>query len=235
MNFKNFLDFIPKKRNIVLHVRLKQFKKKNNDYKNLSQSLIFYFKKNFKIILIPSFTYSFCKKKNINLKTCGSEVGKFSEEIRKTQKSYRTFDPIFSFINFDNRLKVKKRLSKNSFDDDSIFKIIYKKKFLIINIGLDEIVSSQFHKIEFDNNVPYRYNKLFKGRINNQKISYNYFVRDKNYSFNRKKILEDLLKEKIVKEKTYEKIKVRYFDVWSLTKYLNRRIKQDNYYLVNKN
>ena len=165
----------------------------------------------------------------------GSEVGKFSEEIRKTQKSYRTFDPIFSFINFDNRLKVKKRLSKNSFDDDSIFKIIYKKKFLIINIGLDEIVSSQFHKIEFDNNVPYRYNKLFKGRINNQKISYNYFVRDKNYSFNRKKILEDLLKEKIVKEKTYEKIKVRYFDVWSLTKYLNRRIKQDNYYLVNKN
>ena len=50
-----------------------------------------------------------------------------------------------------------------------------------------------------------------------------------------KKILEDLLKEKIVKEKTYEKIKVRYFDVWSLTKYLNRRIKQDNYYLVNKN
>ena len=115
------------------------------------------------------------------------------------------------------------------------FSKLYIKKFLIINIGLDEIVSSQFHKIEFDNNVPYRYNKLFKGRINNQKISYNYFVRDKNYSFNRKKILEDLLKEKIVKEKTYEKIKVRYFDVWSLTKYLNRRIKQDNYYLVNKN
>ena len=98
MNFKNFLDFIPKKRNIVLHVRLKQFKKKNNDYKNLSQSLIFYFKKNFKIILIPSFTYSFCKKKNINLKTSGSEVGKFSEEIRKTQKSYRTFDPIFPLL-----------------------------------------------------------------------------------------------------------------------------------------
>ena len=50
---------------------------------------------------------------------------------------------------------------------------IYDKNFLIINIGLKQIVSTQFHKIEFDKKVPYRYNKILEEQSTEKKSHIN--------------------------------------------------------------
>jgi len=234
MDFRKIFSFIPKNENVVLHIRIKELNKKINNYKKTSKILISYFQKNFKTILVPAFTYSFCKNRNINLKSQNSETGRFSEEIRKIYKNKRTLDPIFSFIIVKGKPGLKKKVSHTAFDDKSIFKKIYEKNFLIINIGLKDIVSTQFHKIEFDQKVPYRYNKIFKGKLNKKTITYNYFVRDRRYSLNRKKILHDLLKKKIVKELKLEKIKIRYFKTKPFTDFLNSRVSKNKYYLVKK-
>ena len=79
INLQRDLNFIPKKKNILLHVRIKNTLTKKLNYKRESLKLLNYFKKNQKSILVPCFTYSFCKNKRINLKTKKSEVGRFSE------------------------------------------------------------------------------------------------------------------------------------------------------------
>ena len=234
MNLKKKLNFIPKNDNVILHVKLKELNKETKNYKKLSKLLIAYFKRNFKTILIPVFTYSFCKKRKINLKTHKSETGRFSEEIRKIYKNQRTLDPIFSFIKIGAGLKLRKSINNIAFDNNSVFKKIYDKNFLIINIGLKQIVSTQFHKIEFDKKVPYRYNKIFRGTVNGKEISYKYFVRDRRYSLDRKKILKDLLKNKIVKQFKIGKLDIRYFKTKNFSKFLEKRVSKNNYYLVKK-
>tara|TARA_B100001029_G_C14884699_1_gene351983 strand:- start:10 stop:714 length:705 start_codon:yes stop_codon:yes gene_type:complete len=226
------LNFIPKKRNVLLHIKMRNIAKRSSDYKSKSLEILNYFKKNQKSILIPSFTYSFCKSKNINLENKKSEVGRFSEEIRKIQKKNRTLDPVFSFLNIDNRLKIKKKFSTNAFDNKSVFKLIHDKNFLIININLKEIVSTQFHKVEFDNKVPYRYNKIFKGKINGKKISYTYFVRNRKFSLKRKKILYQLMKKGVVKQRKIGSIYLRYFDSKNFSKFLNKKLSKNKFYLV---
>lgn len=234
MNFKKKLNFIPKHNHVVLHVKLKELNKETKNYKKLSKLLISYFKNNFKTILIPVFTYSFCKTKKINLKTHRSETGRFSEEVRKIYKNQRTLDPIFSFIKIGSGFKLRRSINNTAFDRNSVFKKIYDKNFLIINIGLKQIVSTQFHKIEFDKKVPYRYNKIFKGEVNGKNISYKYFVRDRKYSLDRKKILSDLLKNKIVKQIKIGKLYIRYFKTKDFSKFLKKKISKNKYYLVKK-
>lgn len=51
-------------------------------------------------IYVPTFSYSFTKTNFFDIKTTPSDTGRFSEEIRLIfqKKRYRTFDPVFSFI-----------------------------------------------------------------------------------------------------------------------------------------
>ena len=227
------LNFIPKKRNVLLHIKIKQIAKHKSNYKKKSLEILDYFKKNHKTILVPCFTYSFCNSKKIILDKASSEVGRFSEEIRKIQVKNRTLDPVFSFLNIDNKLKIKNFFFTNAFDDKSVFKLINDKNFIIVNINLKDIVSTQFHKLEFDHKVPYRYSKIFNGDVNGNKISYNYFVRNRKFKINRKKILRQLIEKGIVKQKKIKGIYIRYFECRKFTNFLGNKLKKNKLYLVN--
>ena len=226
------LDFIPKKRNVLLHVKVKGIINHKSNYKKKSLEILNFFKKNQKSILVPCFTYNFCKSKRINLDNAVCEVGRFSEEVRKCQKKNRTLDPIFSFVNIDKKLKVKKYFYTNAFDNESVFKLICDKNFIIVNINLENIVSTQFHKLEFDHKVSYRKNKIFEGYVNGKKISYNYFVRNRKFEINRKKILKQLIQNDIVIQRKINGIFIRYFEAKKFSKFLNNKLKKNKLYLV---
>ena len=55
------------------------------------------YKKNLRI-LVPTFTYSFCKKKIFNIKKTSSEVGDFSNSCLKFKKFTRSINPIFQIL-----------------------------------------------------------------------------------------------------------------------------------------
>jgi len=142
------------------------------------------YKKNLKI-LIPTFTYSFCRKKIFNIRKSLSEIGDFSNSCLKIKKFTRSMNPIFSFstYNFKNDLKL---IDHNTcFGINSIFDYFQKKEGKIIVLGTSFEKSVTFlHHIEELHQVNYRYYKDFSGIVINKKnekkkFKIKYFVRKK--------------------------------------------------------
>lgn len=189
-NFQNLFKKLNIKNNeyLMLHADASfflQFSKINYEktINNFLNQLIKY-KKNLKI-LIPAFTYSFCKNKKFNVKKSLSEVGDFSISCQRIKKLTRSINPIFSFstYNFKNDLKL---INHNiCFGDDSIFDYFRKKRGKIIVLGTSFEKSATFlHHIEELKKVSYRYYKNFSGTIIDEKnkkrnFSIRYYVRKK--------------------------------------------------------
>tara|TARA_B110000037_G_scaffold215785_1_gene273730 strand:+ start:1274 stop:1942 length:669 start_codon:yes stop_codon:yes gene_type:complete len=153
------------------------------------------YKKNLRI-LVPTFTYSFCKKKIFNIKKTSSEVGDFSNSCLKFKKFTRSINPIFSFNTY-NFTKDLKLINHNTcFGINSIFDYFSRKKGRIIVLGASFERSATFiHHIEEIKRVSYRYYKNFSGIIIDKKNSkkpfqIRYFVRKKKLN---KKIKEKKL------------------------------------------
>lgn len=233
------LNFIPNNENIFFHCRLKSFNS-SNDYKKTSLLLINLLKeKNLKSLIIPAYTYSFTNSSKFNRNLSSSEVGRFSEEVRLICKSYqRSLDPIFSFLDVFNNGFVDNEIITSSFDKNSIFNKWNEINGIIVNFGLDEIFSTQFHFIEREMNVEYREFKKFTGSVISdgieKKIEYNFFCRKDTSRdfFNRKKIEEDMKTENILNQKSIENVKVVWFRSKQLYEFLSKKIKKDPNYLI---
>ena len=176
-------------------------------------------------IYVPTFSYSFTKTNFFDIKTTPSDAGRFSEEIRLIfqKKRYRTFDPVFSFIETENGLFKKKGLNNNAFGARSIWKYLDEHQHYIVNINLDHpIIATQLHFLEYENKVKYRYIKYFNGSVKNwdnlrSNIKYKYYVRNLqiNPIWNRKKILDVCRDQKFVIEGEL----VRFFEWSKLSKF----------------
>lgn len=238
-NLIKAIDFIPSNENIFFHCKLRDLKSKNNYEKTSILLIKLLKKKNLKSLIVPTYTYSFTKSLVFNRNFSPSEVGRFSEEVRLFCKSsQRSLDPIFSFVDVLNSGFVNNKISNTSFSKSSIFHKWHLINGIIVNFGLDEIFSTQFHYIEKELGVDYRSIKKFKGIVvlNNKKrqIVYNFFCRkniEKNF-FNRKKIEKDMLKENILNQCFIENIKVSWFRSADLYNFLDKKIKNNLNYLI---
>ena len=189
-------------------------------------------------IYVPTFSYSFTKTNFFDIKTTPSDTGRFSEEIRLIfqKKRYRTFDPVFSFIETENGLFKKKGLNNNAFGARSIWKYLDKQQHYIVNINLDHpIIASQLHFTEYENKVKYRYIKYFNGSVKNwdnlrSNIKYKYYVRNLqiNPIWNRKKILDVCRDQKFVIEDDL----VRFFEWSKLSKFIKKKLSSESNYLI---
>jgi len=214
--------------------------KKDNDYKSITLKLLNILeKKNLKSLIVPTYTYSFTKAKIFNRRMSPSEVGRFSEEVRKICNiNQRSMDPIFSCVDVFNSGIVNNNLSTASFEKNSIFEHWNKINGIVVNFGLNEIISTQLHHIEFKNNVPYRKNKIFRGHIidKNKKfnIEYKFFCRinTKKTFFDRIKILKDLNSEKLINQKNISNINIMWFRTKDVFNFLSKKIKNDKNYLL---
>ena len=132
-------------------------------------------------LLMPSFTYSFCKNEIFDVQQTPSKVGTLNEFFRQMKQTQRTKDPIFSFAIAGSKKQHYLNISNSCFGANSVFDKIYKNDAKLIFLGTDARAMTFVHYIEQKAGVPYRYQKTFQGIIKDNDIleqaSFLYYVR----------------------------------------------------------
>ena len=229
---------------LMLHVKLKNLKDNYKiSYENISHCIMEAVNSTKpKNVIVPSFTYSFVKKNKFNVEKTASAVGKFSEIFRLYYSRYRTNDPMFSLCNSS---RYKYQYNNVNYDcaflKNSVWDYLLKKNVIILNFGLDHLIISLIHYIEYLSQVPYRKTIHLKGKIKSNKeyITKNYlfYARDLELKLGLDwhKIENDLKKEKILFYKDLNGISFRSISSKDLSNYLLREIKKNPFYLVKNN
>lgn len=148
-------------------------------------------------VIMPTFCYSFGNNEVFDVLKTKSKVGVLTEFFRKQPCTVRTIQPIYSVAIWGKRKKELFYISKDSFDDNSIFGKLHKLNGKYLMLGSSFASSFTFlHFIEQSFGVSYRFKKAFKGKINHNNNIYSdeftCFVR-----YLEKKIITDLSKFEI--------------------------------------
>ncbi|MBZ7955332.1 AAC(3) family N-acetyltransferase [Campylobacter molothri] len=137
-------------------------------------------------LIMPTFTYNFCKNKIYDKQESKSEVGILTEYFRKLKNVQRTNDPIFSFAIKGSNQKIFLKNTTSCFGKNSIYDILVKKNGKYMIFGSNE-GHALVHYVEEKNKTFCRYFKNFKGLIvdkhNKKNININYYVRDLKLSY----------------------------------------------------
>lgn len=134
-------------------------------------------------IIVPAFTYSSCHKEDYDPKTTKCNMGMFTDYVLKQPDTIRSLDPNFSVAaNGGKAVFYTQNPPEKSFGDNCFFERFYQLNGLICNLNFDA-GSTYVHYVEHKLNVPYRYDKQFKGNVLvgdkwEERISY-HFVFDK--------------------------------------------------------
>ncbi len=158
-------------------------------------------------IIMPTFTYSFCKHEPYSVQKSPSTVGIFTEYFRKQKGVVRTLHPIFSAAVWGRKKNNFLKIGKDSFGNDSLFAALHRDNARIVVFGAPLKNSVTFlHYIEQKYGVPYRYLKEFNGTIiaRNKKYSdiCTYFVRrlDQNIELDMSRFERHVKKNKLMHE-----------------------------------
>ena len=187
-------------------------------------------------VLIPAFSYSFCKKKIFNPKRNPSEVGLFSEIFRLRKDTKRTNHPIFSFSIFGKNWKIyEKAKTQSCFGKGTVFDVFRHFNGKIITMGTTFENSATFlHYIEETALVNYRYHKKFFGKIinkgNKELINTNFYVRKRKFNKEFKKpppYLKYLKKTEFGRYNVYSINSKKFYNICI------KKLKSDPNYLVN--
>ncbi|MDC0253273.1 AAC(3) family N-acetyltransferase [Bacteriovoracales bacterium] len=133
-------------------------------------------------LMVPTYSYSFCENKIFDLENSPSQIGLFTEYIRKKEGSFRSVEPIHSVCSLGGNSKsYVSEVSNCCFGKDSIFDRLYKNNAWLVFLGTTMQPCTMAHYVEQTTNVPYRFFKNFKGNIKiGDKTTYHthsYFVR----------------------------------------------------------
>lgn len=145
-------------------------------------------------LIMPTFSYSFCKNKPFDVKNTPSTMGVLSEHFRKMPEVARNLDPIFSFAIKGKDKEDFLKPCTSCFDKNSVYGVLLQKVGKILLLGTKELGFTFTHFVEEQVGVKYRYFKEFKGQIIDEhshtyETSIKYFVRalDKNSNLSVKK------------------------------------------------
>lgn len=189
--------------------------KSKNDYMNELLNTIKYAIGSSGIIIMPTFTYSFCKNEIFDVNNSESTVGIFTEYFRKIPGSIRTEEPIFSHSIYGVNKEAYAKINDSCFGKNSVFDILVQNNAKLVFFG-DNLGFTFIHYIEeyvktiLQYNLDYRYFKNFSGKIlksNNiiTERTIRYLVRDPNkiVATNVKYFKYLLVKNKILKETSF--------------------------------
>lgn len=117
-------------------------------------------------LIVPTYTYSFCKNEPFDVENTPSTVGYFTEEFRKLSEAIRSIEPIFSVSGIGPKVKeLFQDLPMDCFGPDCIYDRLIKADALNCNVGVGFKYSTFVHHVEQTITVPYRYKKIFTGEI----------------------------------------------------------------------
>ncbi|AXP08243.1 AAC(3) family N-acetyltransferase [Campylobacter hepaticus] len=140
-------------------------------------------------LIMPTFTYAFCKNGIYDKINSKSEVGILTEYFRKQEGVKRSNDPIFSFAIKGAKEDLFLKDTKTCFGENCVYDTLYKQNGKLILFGTHLLGYTFTHFIEELVKVPYRYFKNFSGiLINEDKIKYeksiDFYVRNLNINSN---------------------------------------------------
>lgn len=115
-------------------------------------------------LIMPTFSYSFCKNKVYNVQASRSTVGSLTEYFRKLPYVSRTKDPIFSFSVCGKNTERYLDIGEDCFSRDSMYGKLLDDEAKLIFLG-DLIGLTFIHFVEETAGVPYRFMKRFHGTI----------------------------------------------------------------------
>ena len=239
---------IKKDDNLLLHSnsaginQIQKFKKNKNQLYNLFINTLLKKIGRKGTLVMPTYNYDFTKGKAFNYKKTLGQVGELNNFFLKKKGVKRSFEPIFSHAIkgplLNNLLNSD---IKSCFSKESIF-----EKFKIYNFkifGFSCLLNSMtfLHYIEEQSKVKYRFYKNFSGKyeINEgvKKIMLNYFVGKKKVDYT---IKHKNVEKALQNTKSFNKANFGYFTCWTINalpcyKIINKKIKNNNNYLIQKN
>ncbi|WP_371372064.1 AAC(3) family N-acetyltransferase [Sporomusa aerivorans] len=118
-------------------------------------------------VIMPTFSYSFCKGEIYDPLNTPSDVGILTEFFRNQPGVLRTKHPIFSVAVSGASKDAFLDIGRDSFDNDSIFGKIRKANGKIVFFGASFHSCTYLHHIEQLHGVPYRFIKNFTGKTRN--------------------------------------------------------------------
>ena len=228
---------------MFLHVRLKGLVEKANDYAHGSRELIEFLVREIKprSILVPTYTYSFTKTGLFHRVYSRSEVGRFSEEMRRAYGHTRTPEPIFSVVEpVGQYLSQLSNLSHlEAFGRQSIFSSLERDNAIALNINLTKFISTHLHYLERQNRVPYRFDKTFQGVVyhdqaQHQVVNYKYYVRNlvEDPQWDRQRIASDLEQAGVLRVIRDEEMELNWLPAQDMREFIDRRLAENPLYLL---
>lgn len=234
---------IKKGDSIFVHSDLKSFGKLNNKITrdeyvgSFFKALLEVVGKNGNIIM-PTFSYSICKKEIFDPETTPSTVGILTEYFRKLKNVKRSKDAIFSVAAFGPDKDYFVDVGTNCFGEKSIFEKLYHKNVKMVFLG-ETFDITYMHFIEQRYGVPYRFIKKFKGEIKLgnelKEFIFDYNVRplDKNINYNLEGIAFFLESKGVLKKAELGNSKIRVVNAVDAFNEIIKGLK-DNIYLLLK-
>ncbi len=135
-------------------------------------------------IFVPTYSYSFTKKvKKFDPIKTKADIGYFPNFFLKQKNIVRSFDPMMSIAGIGPDTKnILLKISNNSFGKNCALERLFKIKNLkCCHIGLGVNWLPWLHHLDWKNNVPFRFDKIFEGyvKINGKqkKTKWTYFAR----------------------------------------------------------
>jgi len=116
-------------------------------------------------IIMPTFTYSFDKNEAFDMDNTKSTVGVLTEFFRKEKDVSRTIHPNHSAAIWGKNKNNLLKISKDTFDENSILGKLHKLNGKIVFLGAPFQSCTFIHYIEQMHKVPYRYMRKFRGKI----------------------------------------------------------------------
>lgn len=116
-------------------------------------------------LIVPTFTYSFCKKNNFDPVETDSSMGIFSEYVRKLPEAVRSLDANFSVAAVGRDAKfLTENMPEYSFGKNSFWDRFRNLDGKFLNLNFDS-ASTYIHYVERELQVPYRWDKPFVGTL----------------------------------------------------------------------
>lgn len=152
-------------------------------------------------LIMPTFTYSFCRNEVYDIDASPSTVGILTEYFRNCENVKRTWHPIFSFAVGGRKQEEYLDIGPDAFSLDSVYGKMIRDQGKLVMLG-GNYGYTFYYLAEEHVNVKHRYFKIFTGSI---ALSGEYVTTSVPYFVRNLEITSDLNEEKLLKFLLYTK------------------------------